>query len=154
MGLELEKLCDEEWSYIPVGGPLPIEDQCVTAFGSAANLVHPASGYSIARSFREAAPMAKAIQTAVSKHSTVGERSKHVWRILWSPEKRTQVHSSRSPNQIFFRPRFTYSAWSFWRNWNFPKSTISSSPFSVFRCVIGKDFFPRRCRPWISWFSP
>ena len=35
---------EEEWSYIPVGGPLPRRDQAVTAFGAAANLVHPATG--------------------------------------------------------------------------------------------------------------
>ena len=42
-------MVEEEWSYIPVGGPLPIAGQPVTAFGAAANLVHPATGYSIAR---------------------------------------------------------------------------------------------------------
>jgi hypothetical protein len=35
---------EEEWSYIPVGGPLPVGDQPLTAFGAAANLVHPATG--------------------------------------------------------------------------------------------------------------
>jgi Lycopene cyclase protein len=35
---------EEEWSYIPVGGPLPAADQPLTAFGAAANLVHPATG--------------------------------------------------------------------------------------------------------------
>jgi len=35
---------EEEWSYIPVGGPLPISDQSVTAFGAAASLIHPATG--------------------------------------------------------------------------------------------------------------
>ena len=42
-------MVEEEWSYIPVGGPLPVAGQPVTAFGAAANLVHPATGYSIAR---------------------------------------------------------------------------------------------------------
>jgi lycopene epsilon-cyclase len=32
---------EEEWSYIPVGGPLPLPDQPVAAFGAAASLVHP-----------------------------------------------------------------------------------------------------------------
>lgn len=42
-------MIEEEWSYIPVGGPLPVAGQPVTAFGAAANLIHPATGYSIAR---------------------------------------------------------------------------------------------------------
>jgi hypothetical protein len=40
---------EEEWSYIPVGGPLPIRQQPLTAFGAAANLVHPATGFSVSR---------------------------------------------------------------------------------------------------------
>lgn len=40
---------EEEWSYIPVGGPLPIKQQPLTAFGAAANLVHPATGFSVSR---------------------------------------------------------------------------------------------------------
>jgi hypothetical protein len=40
---------EEEWSYIPVGGPLPIKEQPLTAFGAAANLVHPATGFSVSR---------------------------------------------------------------------------------------------------------
>jgi hypothetical protein len=38
---------EEEWSYIPVGGPLPVGDQPITAFGAAANLVHPATGVEV-----------------------------------------------------------------------------------------------------------
>ena len=41
---QVHKVHEEEWSYIPVGGPLPRRDQAITAFGAAANLVHPATG--------------------------------------------------------------------------------------------------------------
>ena len=47
--LQVKRVLEEEWSYIPVGGPLPVNCQPVTAFGAAANLVHPATGYSIVR---------------------------------------------------------------------------------------------------------
>ena len=40
----LFQIHEEEWSYIPVGGPLPVSDQNVTAFGAAASLIHPATG--------------------------------------------------------------------------------------------------------------
>ncbi len=46
---QVVRVIEEEWSYIPVGGPLPVAGQPVTAFGAAANLIHPATGYSIAR---------------------------------------------------------------------------------------------------------
>lgn len=38
------KVHEEEWSFIPVGGPLPVPGQNIAAFGAAANLVHPATG--------------------------------------------------------------------------------------------------------------
>ncbi len=41
---QVKEVHEEEWSYIPVGGPLPRADQPITAFGAAANLVHPATG--------------------------------------------------------------------------------------------------------------
>jgi Lycopene cyclase protein len=36
---QVVKVEEEEWSYVPVGGPLPKARQTVTAFGAAANLV-------------------------------------------------------------------------------------------------------------------
>lgn len=38
---QIGELHEEEWSYIPVGGPLPLPDQPAAAFGAAASLVHP-----------------------------------------------------------------------------------------------------------------
>jgi hypothetical protein len=37
----------QEWSYIPVGGSLPNTEQKNLAFGSAASMVHPATGREI-----------------------------------------------------------------------------------------------------------
>lgn len=37
----MKEVHEEEWSYIPVGGPLPLPDQPLAAFGAAASLVHP-----------------------------------------------------------------------------------------------------------------
>lgn len=37
----------QEWSYIPVGGSLPNTEQKNLAFGAAASMVHPATGYKI-----------------------------------------------------------------------------------------------------------
>lgn len=38
---QVKEVHEEEWSYIPVGGPLPLPDQPVAAYGAAASLVHP-----------------------------------------------------------------------------------------------------------------
>jgi hypothetical protein len=34
----------QEWSYIPVGGNLPMTSQRQLGFGAAASMVHPATG--------------------------------------------------------------------------------------------------------------
>ena len=84
-------MIEEEWSYIPVGGPLPLASQTVTAFGAAANLVHPATGYSIARSLREAPDLAVAMAAILKRQLPVRETAEAVWDSLWPAEKRRQV---------------------------------------------------------------
>ena len=88
---QVKHVIEEEWSYIPVGGPLPLGDQPVTAFGAAANLVHPATGYSIARSLREAPALAAEMAVILRKDLPVQETSRQVWNALWPAEKRRQV---------------------------------------------------------------
>ena len=88
---QVTKIHEEEWSFIPVGGPLPVAQQSVTAFGAAANLVHPATGYSIARSLREAPNFAEEVATLLKKRQAVGDTAEGVWEALWPPEKRRQV---------------------------------------------------------------
>lgn len=91
MGVKVEKVHEEEWSYIPVGGPLPLAGQPVTAFGAAANLVHPATGFSISRSIREAPHMASSIAAVLREDLPVSETSSRVWESLWPQEKRRQA---------------------------------------------------------------
>ncbi|GFH18887.1 chloroplast lycopene epsilon-cyclase [Haematococcus lacustris] len=85
------KVHEEEWSYIPVGGPLPKGDQAVAAFGAAANLVHPATGFSVSRSFREAPRVADELAACIRAGLGVRQASARVWSTLWPQEKRTQT---------------------------------------------------------------
>ena len=87
----MKKIHEEEWSFIPVGGPLPVAQQPITAFGAAANLVHPATGYSIARSLREAPAFAEEVASLLRKQQAVGDTAESVWDALWPQEKRRQV---------------------------------------------------------------
>lgn len=91
MGISVTKIHEEEWSYIPVGGPMPLPDQTVTAFGAAANLVHPATGFSVSRSFREAPAFADELARAVREGVPVAEASRRVWDKLWPEERRAQA---------------------------------------------------------------
>ncbi|CAN6456160.1 unnamed protein product [Victoria cruziana] len=61
MGVRIVKVYEEEWSYIPVGGSLPNTAQKNLAFGAAASMVHPATGYSVVRSLSEAPNYASTI---------------------------------------------------------------------------------------------
>ncbi len=120
---QVKHVIEEEWSYIPVGGPLPLGDQPVTAFGAAANLVHPATGYSIARSLREAPALAAEMAVILCKDLPVQETARQVWNALWPAEKRRQV-CKLTPSLIWMKELGKTSApcplsWTrpMWSNW-------------------------------------
>ena len=94
VGIKILKVHEKEWSYIPVGGPLPKGDQYLTAFGAAANLVHPATGFSVSRSLREAPVMAEAAAAALAAGGGAKEVAGAVWKALWPQEKRRQVRAA------------------------------------------------------------
>ena len=77
-----------------MGGPLPIGRQPITAFGAAASLIHPATGYSLARSLREAPGLAKEVSEILQQDLSIRETAQNVWNALWPPRKRRQVFLS------------------------------------------------------------
>ncbi|KIZ06110.1 hypothetical protein MNEG_1848 [Monoraphidium neglectum] len=92
MGIKVLKVHEEEWSYIPVGGPLPAEGQAIAAFGAAANLVHPATGFSVSRSLREAPGVADAVAATLrTPGAGAREAAAAVWATLWPAERRRQA---------------------------------------------------------------
>eukprot|EP00898_Chlorokybus_atmophyticus_P008220 jgi/Chlat1/839/Chrsp104S01183 len=97
MGVRVKRVIEEEWSYIPVGGPLPSTTQHHVGFGAAANLVHPATGYSVARSLSEAPRLAEAIAAALKdsgSHSSQVKRpeaARQAWETLWPRERKRQA---------------------------------------------------------------
>lgn len=62
----------QEWSYVPLGGSLPNMKQKNLAFGAAASMVHPATGYSIARSLSEAPNYASVIEKILKRDYSKG----------------------------------------------------------------------------------
>ncbi|GLC71022.1 hypothetical protein PLESTF_001061800 [Pleodorina starrii] len=144
MGISVTKIHEEEWSYIPVGGPLPLASQAVTAFGAAANLVHPATGFSVSRSFREAPVVAEEISAALGAGLGVAEASRRVWDRLWPLEKRTQASFhvfgmellatlDLSATNDFFNTFFRLPSF-FWRG--FLASTLSAGQLIGFALVV------------------
>ncbi|KAK9102519.1 hypothetical protein Sjap_019773 [Stephania japonica] len=100
MGVRILEVYEEEWSYIPVGGSLPNTEQKNLAFGAAASMVHPATGYSVVRSLSEAPKYASVIakilrenvhaKQNVSLQRTIGNISMQAWSALWPQERKRQ----------------------------------------------------------------
>lgn len=70
LGLQDCERLDEEHCSIPMGLGLPVSQQSVVPFGAAASMVHPASGYSIARVLSKAEPVAESILEGLASEDT------------------------------------------------------------------------------------
>lgn len=99
MGVRILKVYEEEWSYIPVGGSLPNTKQKTLAFGAAASMVHPATGYSVGRSLSEAPRYASVIANILMKNKDPKQNnsvrssenpSLLAWTTLWPQERKRQ----------------------------------------------------------------
>jgi len=97
LGIELE--CDqqqqpiteeEEFCYIPMGGPLPAKDQRTLALGGAAAMVHPSTGYHLCRCMMGAADMATTIRrelTSTQVPLDLDRVASAAYASLWTPER-------------------------------------------------------------------
>ncbi|KAM7260456.1 hypothetical protein ACFE04_016197 [Oxalis oulophora] len=99
LGIRVLKTYEEEWSYIPVGGSLPNTEQKNLAFGAAASMVHPATGYSVVRSLSEAPKYADVIANILKQNHPNGmlslqrtneNISMQAWNTLWPQERKRQ----------------------------------------------------------------
>ncbi|KAF6152311.1 hypothetical protein GIB67_005965 [Kingdonia uniflora] len=150
MGIRVIKVYEEEWSYIPVGGSLPNTEQKNLAFGAAASMVHPATGYSVVRSLTEAPKYASAIakileQDNYSKHVGIRERiaeniSMQAWSTLWPQERKRQrafflfgleliLLLDIEGIRTFFNTFFRLPTWMWW---GFLGSSLSSADLILF----------------------
>ncbi|KAJ4958407.1 hypothetical protein NE237_025518 [Protea cynaroides] len=100
MGVRVIKTYEEEWSCIPLGGSLPNTEHKNLAFGAAACMVHPTTGYSIVRSLSEAPKYASVIarilnqginsKDTVAYERNIGNISIQAWNTLWLEERKRQ----------------------------------------------------------------
>nr|AGN48015.1 lycopene cyclase [Cucumis melo] len=139
----------EEWSYIPVGGSLPNTEQKNLAFGAAASMVHPATGYSVVRSLSEAPKYASVIakvlkqgqlKDGLASGRNYGNISMLAWNTLWPRERKRQrafflfglaliVQLDIEGIRTFFRTFFQLPDWM-WQG--FLGSTLSSADLALF----------------------
>lgn len=78
----------------PMGGPLPEKNQRVIAFGGAAAMVHPSTGYNLCRNLMGAVDVAKVIVDGLKEFKTNSPSSKSIlldeiagraYDAMWSP---------------------------------------------------------------------
>lgn len=80
LGVEVRAVGEVERCHIPMGVPLPDLDQPVLAFGGAASMVHPATGYMLTSVLRQA----EVVATALAAEPTAAAG----WAALWPRERR------------------------------------------------------------------
>lgn len=76
-----------ERCWIPMGLALPDFNQRTLAFGGAASMVHPATGYQMSRVFLWAPAFADSIASGVRSGRSPELVAKHAWQALWTPER-------------------------------------------------------------------
>jgi lycopene beta-cyclase len=83
MGIKVLEVLEEERCRIAMGGPLPKLDQRVVGFGAAASMVHPASGYMLARVLRTAPAVAEGIATGLALGGPQ-MAAQSGWKAVWT----------------------------------------------------------------------
>lgn len=118
-GTPVLEVLSEERVRFPLGGPLPPRDQPIVAFGAAAGMVHPATGYSVGSALRRAPAVAGALGAALGElgatpssvaragwgavwpHDLVRQRALHVYGL------ETLLRMDRTTTQSFFSAFFS-----------------------------------------------
>ncbi|KRO93837.1 MAG: lycopene cyclase [cyanobacterium BACL30 MAG-120619-bin27] len=89
-GVAIEQVEHEEFCLFPMNLPLPDLDQPVLAFGGAAAMVHPASGYLVGALLRRAPVLAAAVAVRLRAEPAADslQLAQAGWQALWPPELR------------------------------------------------------------------
>ena len=87
LGIKVIDIEEEEFCYIPMGGPLPAKDQRIVAFGGASAMVHPSTGYNLCRNMMGATAVAKAITDGFNDENlNLDYIAGSAYNAMWSPE--------------------------------------------------------------------
>jgi lycopene beta-cyclase len=83
-GIQVAAVEHEEHCLFPMNLPLPYTDQPLLAYGGAASMVHPASGYQVGAALRRAAPLAAALAAALDDPAaSPAQVARTGWQTLW-----------------------------------------------------------------------
>jgi len=146
LGLQVKRRFDEECSVIPMGGPLPVLGQPTVAYGAAAIMVHPASGYMINRVVLQAPEVAAAIADTLRGNGSPKQAAEAAWEAIWPKHRLIErdlycfgmevlLDLDLALLRDFFRAFFTNPRAMMWREflaWNMTKPGEKPYKMSVF----------------------
>ena len=90
LGIRIKSIEEDERCVIPMGGPLPVLPQRVVGIGGTAGMVHPSTGYMVARTLAAAPIIASSIVRYLDGGSGGDDLAAAVWKDLWPIERRRQ----------------------------------------------------------------
>lgn len=92
LDINVKSIEEDEKCVIPMGGPLPVLPQRVIGIGGTAGMVHPSTGYMVARTLAAAPIVASAIVQRLDwkEKTDLEDLSAGVWRDLWPMDRRQQ----------------------------------------------------------------
>ena len=86
-GVAITEVIHEEFCLFPMNLPLPDRSQPLLAFGGAASMVHPASGYMVGSLLRRGPDLAKALAEALANRNLGSAAlAQRGWQALWPIE--------------------------------------------------------------------
>ncbi len=87
-GVSVTEIIHEEHCLFPMNLPLPDRKQPLLAFGGAASMVHPASGYMVGALLRRAPTLAKQLARGLAADPPLDSSTlaQDAWNVLWTPE--------------------------------------------------------------------
>ncbi|PKI47059.1 hypothetical protein CRG98_032535 [Punica granatum] len=90
LGIRVTRVLEEEKCLIPMGGPLLKIPQSLMAVGGTSGIVHPSTGYMVARTLGLAPALAAVIAECLGSARMIRGRPLHqrVWAGLWPVERR------------------------------------------------------------------
>lgn len=89
-GIEIYDIEEEEYCYIPMGGELPAADQRIIAFGGAAKMVHPSTGYQVNRMMAAASDLAETISSNLKTNKKPDQIAARAYESMWNYSNRLQ----------------------------------------------------------------
>lgn len=102
LGLEVIEVLEDERAAIPMGGMDPVVPQRTLGFGATASLVHPASGYMVARAMEIAPRVATAVALQIQQEKATSQLQMQIqpgqldriaeagWDAVWPTDERRQ----------------------------------------------------------------